>query len=130
MSGNRPTTDPVWTLTGLRSAATRGRLRALLAIFVAAVCVALPARAQQEVVFGSEPDPEPRRVADPPPGGDLRPDDSDDDPDSEAELEKSAAERVADDHDPAALLAGHLLRAGDHHAAVLARPKRTAHGIR
>src|SRR4051795_1035022 len=91
--GKIPSTEPMWTLTGLPSAATRVRLRALLATLLAAVCVSLPVRGQQEAPFGAEP--EPTRAADPGIGRELRAEDSDDDPDSEVEVEKSAAELEA-----------------------------------
>src|SRR5438132_11117640 len=41
-----------------------------------------------------------------------------------------APERVADQHDLAAVLARHLLRAGDHHRPVLSSAERTVHRVR
>src|ERR1700737_544035 len=90
MSANHSSPAPMCTLTESPLASRRERLRSAIAIVLAAVCVAPAGRAQED------PWGDAQRVTDPPPETEQqRPDESADDPDAQAEVEKSAAELEA-----------------------------------
>src|SRR4051812_35342165 len=87
MSGNHLFAPPVCTLTGFAPAARREGLRSAIAIVLFSLCAAAPLRAQEPPFDGFDA---PRMA-----GADGKQDDSADDPESEAEVEKSAAELEA-----------------------------------
>src|ERR1700682_2045016 len=77
------------TLTECPLASRRKRLRSAIVIVLAALCVAPALRAQED------PWGDAQRLSDPPSAGDQKQDDSADDPEAQAEVEKSAAELEA-----------------------------------
>src|SRR5882724_6720244 len=90
MSANHSSPAPMCTLTASPLASRRERLRSAIAMVLAAVCVAPAGRAQED------PWGDAQRLSDPPRETEQqRPDDSADDPDAQAEVEKSAAELEA-----------------------------------
>src|SRR6267378_4289086 len=106
MSANHSSPAPMCTLTASPLASRRERLRSAIAMVLAAVCVAPAGRAQEDpwgdAQRASDPprerasDPPRERVSDPPGESEpQRPDDSADDPDAQAEVEKSTAELEA-----------------------------------
>src|SRR5438309_4501645 len=112
MSAKGPTRGPMWTLTGRSVASRRERLRSAIAIVFAAVFAASAAGAQEdpwgdnarasETARPSETQPsdagasDAARASEPARESEQRPDDSaDDDPEAQAEVEKSAAELEA-----------------------------------
>src|SRR5438874_1883115 len=112
MSVNDPKQGPMWTLTGRSVASRRERLRSAIAIVFAALFAASAVRAQEdpwgdnaraaEMARSSETQPsetaasDAGRATDPARESEQKPDDSaDDDPEAQAEVEKSAAELEA-----------------------------------
>src|SRR6266404_7482618 len=90
MSANHSSPAPMCTLTASPLASRRERLRSAIAMVLAAVCVAPAGRAQED------PWGDAQRLSDPPRESEQqRPDDSADDPDAQAEVEKSTAELEA-----------------------------------
>src|SRR6266436_2892505 len=90
MSANHSSPAPMCTLTASPLASRRERLRSAIAMVLAAVCVAPAGRAQED------PWGDAQRLSDPPRETEQqRPDDSADDPDAQAEVEKSTAELEA-----------------------------------
>src|SRR5712671_2332286 len=90
MSANHSIPARMCTLTASPLASRRERLRSAIAMVLAAVCVAPAGRAQED------PWGDAQRVSEPPRESEQqRPDDSADDPDAQAEVEKSAAELEA-----------------------------------
>src|SRR6266478_6359637 len=90
MSANHCSPAPMCTLTASPLASRRERLRSAIAMVLAAVCVAPAGRAQED------PWGDAQRLSDPPRESEQqRPDDSADDPDAQAEVEKSTAELEA-----------------------------------
>src|SRR5882762_6565220 len=90
MSANHSGPARMCTLTASPLASRRERLRSAIAMVLAAVCVAPAGRAQED------PWGDAQRVSEPPRESEQqRPDDSADDPDAQAEVEKSAAELEA-----------------------------------
>src|SRR5438067_5939884 len=96
MSANRSSSAPMCTLTASSLASRRERLRSAIAILLAAICVAPAVRAQEDPWGDAQRLSEPPRESAPPRESEQqRPDDSADDPDAQAEVEKSAAELEA-----------------------------------
>src|SRR2546425_9880919 len=98
MSANHCSPAPMCTLTASPLASRRERLRSAIAMVLAAVCVAPAGRAQEDPWGDAQraSDPPRERVSDPPRESEpQRPDDSADDPDAQAEVEKSTAELEA-----------------------------------
>src|SRR6266404_8098386 len=90
MSANHSSPAPMCTLTASPLASRRERLRSAIAMVLAAVCVAPAGRAQED------PWGDAQRLSDPPRESEpQRPDDSADDADAQAEVEKSTAELEA-----------------------------------
>src|SRR5438132_6259716 len=112
MSVNDPKQGPMWTLTGRSVASRRERLRSAIAIVFAALFAASAVRAQEDPwgdnarAAGTARSSETQtsetaasdagRATDPARESEQKPDDSaDDDPEAQAEVEKSAAELEA-----------------------------------
>src|SRR5258705_10381739 len=89
------------TLTGAPAASRRERLRSAIVIALAAVCVAPSVRAQEDPWGDAQRESdsarhkEPPRLIAPPREGEQKQDDSADDPEAQAEVEKGAAELEA-----------------------------------
>src|SRR3954470_21422684 len=91
MSANRLMHAPVCTLTECRHASRRRRLRSAIITLLTALCAA-PALHAQEDPWG---DSAKEGASEAPRAGEQKQDDTADDPDAQAEVEKSAAELEA-----------------------------------
>ena len=95
MSAGRRRDVPMWTLTEASRASRREGLRSAIAIVLAALCVAPALRAQDDP-WGDAAREQQRQASEPQRESEQKPDDgADDDPDQQAEVEKSAAELEA-----------------------------------